>query len=170
MCAFSVQPQENWLFSQYISYQFANEIFFEITFRFSRCQLMSACRNDYVTLHRYETNGPVGDRTVRSNYAPLFGSEVESRLQQPPQSDSSVSMNYSIVLPETRTGNGFYLGVEDDGTCGTVERIIVYFRVVRGREQDLLTCPDVGLPPQGSTFPLRGIVCAMIMPAPPVPL
>ena len=155
-CAFaSGQPQENWLFSQYISYQFANEIIFQISFRFSRCQQQSACSNDYVTLHRYETNGPVGDRTVRSNYAPLFGSVVESRLQQPPQSDSSVSMNYSLVLPETRTGNGFYLGVEDDGTCGTVERIIVYFRVVRGREQDLLTCPDVGLPPQGSTASSR---------------
>lgn len=152
-CTFdpSGQAQSNWLFSQYIDYQFAKEVIFEIRFRFSRCQQMPDCNNDYVTLYRYETSGPVSDRTNRSNYVPLLGSMVESRLQQPPGLSASVGMNYSVVLPAARSSGGFYLGIEDDGTCGTVERIIVFFQVVRGREQDLLTCPDVGLPPQGST-------------------
>lgn len=151
-CSFELptQPQANWLFSQFISYREANEVIFNITFRFTRCRDMGNCNNDYVTLYRYDTGGVVSDRSDRNDYVPLLGTVLESRLQQLPAPTTIVRMNYRLLRPDAAAA-GFYLGILDDGTCGTVDRIIVYYRVVRGRTQALLTCPDVPLPPEGSS-------------------
>jgi hypothetical protein len=153
--------QSNWVFSQFIDYQFANEVIFNVTFRFTRCNDMPNCVRDYVTMYRYDTNGIASDRTDRTKYVPLLGvgREVESRLQQGAAS-GAVRMEYELTLPTTNRTTGFYLGIEDDGTCGSVNRIIVFFRFVEGRVQDLLTCPPVALPPSGSTSPSqRECVC-----------
>lgn len=118
------------------------------------------CDNDYVTLYRYDTNGAVMDslRRDRTNYVPLLGSVSESRLQQL-SGIRDIEMNYSLIQPAAATS--FYLGIQDDGTCGFVNRIIAYYRVVRGRTQDLLTCPDVSVPQQGTSSTSRGqCVCS----------
>ena len=152
-CGFSsnVQPQNNWLFSQHISYLDANEIFFNVTFDFTNCRDNAECSNDYVTLYYYDTNGPVNEelRTDHEMYTTL------RRLQQRPDGQGGDTVHFPFTRPQSDT-NGFYLGVQDDGTCGTVGRILVYYRVARGRTEDLLTCPDVALPIQGSNLNSQG--------------
>lgn len=129
----------------------AIEVIFNVTFSFSQCRENGGCSNEYVTLYRYDTDVEVTEsmRSDRTNYVPLLGTVSESRLQQLPMV-RDVEMNYHMVRPEAATG--FYLGIQDDGTCGIINRIIVYYRVVRGRTQDLLTCPDVAVPQQGTNF------------------
>ena len=148
-CSFEQLPQNNWLFTQYISYLNAKEVIFNISYIFSECQNHPDCNNDYVTLYHYQTNtaNETGRRRT-ANYRPLLGSTMESRLQQ---QDRTSRVNLRLTLPTSNRPNGFYLGIQDDGTCGNLERIIVYFQVVQGRQEQLLTCPDVALPPLGST-------------------
>lgn len=148
-CTFEQLPQNNWLFTQYISYLNAREVIFNISYIFSECQSRPDCNNDYVTLHHYQTNTTSNtERRRTENYRPLLGSAMESRLQQ---QDRTSRVNLRLTLPTSNRPDGFYLGIQDDGTCGNLERIIVYFQVARGWQGQLLTCPDVALPPLGSS-------------------
>ena len=140
-------PQNNWLFSQYISYENTNEIFINITYDFSLCRA-EGCSKPYVTLRRFDTDAPVSDtvRRTTGNYNLGLVGDQPTRLEQPPSADRAVGMTLNMVRPSVRR-RGFYLGIHDEGTCGSVIRIIMYYRVVHGRTQTLLTCPDVPLPP-----------------------
>ncbi len=138
------QPQDNWLFSQHISYMDANEIFFNVSLDFSVCLTNPGC-DDHFTLHRYDTNGTVvvAQRTNPQNYETLM------RLEHRPENLGGGFTTFSFVRPEPRT-TGFYLGIQDDGTQGIIGRVIVFYHVARGRREDLLTCPDVPFPVQGA--------------------
>lgn len=145
--------QNNWLFSQYISYENANEVFFNISYTFAECVTNAACDNPYVTLYRYETNDQQAAEIVSdtANYSPLFGTVSASRLVHPEGSNRGQMVSINYVLPDPPTANGFYLGINDIGTIGMVSRIIVYYRTVRwDPPRELLTCPDVAFPPQGT--------------------
>ena len=43
-----------------------------------------------------------------------------------------------------------YYGIQDVGSYGDIQRIIVYYRVAQGYEQGLVICPNVALPKEGS--------------------
>lgn len=148
-CTYTKAPQENWLFSQYISYQQANELFFNISYRFTQCRDRGSCEDDFVTLYRFDVDGPVGaaEQTNPSNYQLLNGTEQDSRLQQLPRPVRGVSQTRSMLRPEPRTG-GFYLGVKDSGTCGQVNRIIIYYTVCHGRQNELVVYPQAAHPPR----------------------
>lgn len=105
------------------------------------------CFNDFITLNRYDAENPVSDRTNIGNYQPLFGDEASSRLQQLPAPTRAIKETLSLARPEPRT-RGFYLGFQDIGTCGQVERIIVYYTVCRERQNELVRYPKVGTPPR----------------------
>ena len=145
-------PQNNWLFSQYISYENANEVFFNISYSFVECVGNPNCDTPYVTLYHYETNQQQSAENVADtdNYSPLFGTESESRLTQPGGTNRAQSVSLNYVRPDPPTANGFYLGINDIGTVGMVTRIIIYYRVVRWTPRELLTCDDVAFPPQGT--------------------
>ena len=81
-------------------------------------------------------------RTDISNYQPLFGSEEMSRLEQG-DIPRAVGMTLNFARPSAT--RGFYLGLRDTGTCGNINRIIMYYRVVAGRTDTFLSCPDVPL-------------------------
>lgn len=113
-----------------------------------------------MTLYRFDTDEVVADsvRTNIENYVPLLGTVENSRLQHP-SNVPTANMVYSLVRPAAATG--FYLGIQDDGTCGFVNRLIVQYNVVRGRAQTLLTCPDVPVPQQGTnSTSQRQCVCS----------
>lgn len=149
-CTYQFGAQDNWLFSQYISLEDANEILFDVSYRLNICRDNSGCTNDFVTVYRYGVNGPVstGSQTNPNNYIPLYGegNEVSSRLQQPPQPVRDVQKTLSLLRPEPRT-NGFYLGFRDTGTCGQVNRVIVYYTACHERQNELVLYPKVGTPP-----------------------
>ena len=57
--------------------------------------------------------------------------------------------------------NGFYLGIEDTGTCGSIERVTVYYRIIPSRTDGLIYYPEIPLPPVGSPDTItRTAVCA----------
>ena len=51
----------------------------------------------------------------------------------------------------SRNAHGFYLGIEDTGTCGSIERITAYYRVIPSRTEDLIGYPEIPLPPMESS-------------------
>ena len=50
-------PQDNWFFTQYISYINATEVFVNITANFQECRLNPSCTQYYVDMYHYERNG-----------------------------------------------------------------------------------------------------------------
>ena len=100
--------------------------------------------------HRYDTDGSVSDsmRTNTQNYQPLFGTEQNSRLERPEQASRDVTETRNFTRPSD--SQGFYLAFRDPGTCGIVNRIIVYYRVLPGRSDTLTSCPAVPLPVIGN--------------------
>jgi len=72
--------QENWVFTQYISYLQAREVFVNVSAGFTECRLAQnpRCNQLYVDVYRYERNGR-NDAAARttSNY------QLIRRVQQP---------------------------------------------------------------------------------------
>ena len=46
--------------------------------------------------------------------------------------------------------NFTHFGIQDSGTYGIVERLLVYYKVAQGYEDGLVVCPSVALPSVGS--------------------
>lgn len=111
-------------------------------------------------MYRYDADGPrsESDRTDTENYQPLLGDELSSRLQQPPRPSTNVRETLSLVRPEPRT-RGFYLGFRDTGTCGQVNRIIVYYTICHARQNELVLYPQVGSPPEGGPDAIHQAQC-----------
>ena len=143
-CSFRTPNQNNWFFTDHNSYGNAVEVFIRATFRWSRCTSNSGCTNDFVTVYRYDTNGPVS-RNLQidtSRYTPITGNEMISRLQQGPQSgDTTVELRFN----RPSEFNGLYLGFQDTGTCGDIKRFQVYYRIAPPVTDGLLSCPEVPL-------------------------
>ena len=122
------------------------EIFVNITFRFSQCTSNPACTNDFVNVYRYDTGAidTVG-QTDKSKYKQKVGV-----LQQVGSTDNDV--HWTFKRPQDASIKGFYMGFEDIGTCGQMKRILVYHKKDSGYrdESKLVTCPTIPLPSVGS--------------------
>jgi len=151
---------DSWLFSQHISYQSANEVFFNVSYQFSDCHSIPTCTIPYVTVYRYDRNTTAtnSERTNTNNYQPSFGTAASSRLEHPSGSTAQIQETRSFTRPASSTG--FYLGVGDEGTCGSLNRIIVYYVVCPGRVDGLVTYPETAVPVQGSSDIIFDAVCA----------
>lgn len=136
----SMVEENNWLFSQFVNFFDANEIFVNVSYEFEA--------DEYVTLHGRPTNDQLGIRTNTSSYTPLLGTAETSRLLQT-QSDVTIDKTLSFVRPQPKT-TGFYLGIQDQGVSGRISRLILYYRVARARTDGLLSCPDVPLAQVGA--------------------
>ena len=147
--------QDNWLFSQHVRYVDANEVLFFVSYLFSEC--VSPCTRDYVTLYGYQSDTMTSQRTNPSNYQPLFGDAVSSRLQQPLGESQQVSETLRLTRPAN--SNGFYLGVRDEGTCGQVDRIIAHYLVCPSRVDGLVSYPETAVPAQNFPDIIFDAVC-----------
>ena len=116
-----------------------------ITANFQECRLNSECTQFYVDMYRYERDGvdATAARTT-TNY------QFVRRIEQP---SGFSQQQYSASFSFTPSGNtnGFYLGVRDTGTCLNLLRLQVYYRISPRRTVDLVTYPEIALPPQGSS-------------------
>ena len=157
----SQNQQNNWIFSDYIRFPSVpnvddvQEVFFDMSFRFTQC--VTPCVNSYATVYRYDVNAPVSadQRVAPSNYQ-LLGGIADSRLNQATSPTNNANSVWSIPRPAT---NGFYLAFRDEGNCGTISRVYVYYRRSPGYTGTLVTCPSVPFPIQGSTSTTRGTCC-----------
>ena len=143
MCDFRESTsQNNWVFTQYISYLQAREVFVNISAGFTECRLAQnpPCNQLYVDVYRYERNGR-NDAAARttSNYQHV------QRIQQP---DGFVQRTYQTSSTFIPSGNfnGFYIGIRDTGTCVNIQRIQIYYRASPSRTDGLVTYPEIALP------------------------
>ena len=148
-CTFSRPNQNNWLFSQFVCLQDAKELLFNVTFKFSQCSDNPACDDAYVTLYRYCVDRPVSNeqRTNRDNYVPLNGTVEDSRLQQPQGFRKRVNDQRGLLRPSPTTA-GCYFAVQDQGTCGQVERCIISSGVCPAKQEGLVLYPEFAVPPK----------------------
>jgi len=149
--------QNNWVFTQYISYLQAREVFVNISAGFTECRLATnpLCSKLYVDMYRYESNGR-NDAAARntSNYQSI------QRIQQP-NGFAQRTYRTSFTFNTTGNFNGFYIGVRATGTCINIQRIQVYYRYSPRRTVDLVTYPEIALPPISSNAAVTGIAtCA----------
>ena len=114
-------PQNDWFFTQYISYVNATEVFVNITTNFQECRLNSGCTQLYVDMYRYERNGV--DATAARNTANY---QLVRHIEQPSGFSQQEYMTSFSFTPSGNT-NGFYLGFRDTGTCVNILRLQVYY-------------------------------------------
>ena len=151
------QPQNNWVFTQFISFNEATEIYVNASYQYSACisNARRGCNTLQTTLYRYERSGANNaTRVIPANYLP---NEVQVLSLM---SNENTVMRTATFRPSA-TANGFYLGVLDTGTCGTIVRITAYYRVCPEIIQGLVTLPEIPLPHTGSLQPItRNAICA----------
>ena len=142
--------QDNWFFTQYISYLQARVVFVNVSAYFESCRLARnpRCNRLYVDMYHYERNGTdlAAARTPR-NYRQLM-------LIEPNGLGQAVNQ---ITIPFIPSGNfnGFYIGVRSNGTCASIRRLQVYYNPFQPPAPDLVICPETGLPPQGTTIQVK---------------
>ena len=90
---------------------------------------------------------------------PLFGQGTEntdSRFQQIEAFDDDNVLR--IFRPSGSTG--FHLGIRDTGTCGYVDRILLYYTPCKKFQDGLVKYPELVRPPEGSPPSVAQACCA----------
>jgi len=132
--------QENWVFTQYIRYHEAKQVFVNVSAGFTECRLATTCNQLYVDVYRYERNGR-NDAAARntSNY----GQPI--RVEQPIEFAQRTYQTSFNFIP---SGNfsGFYIGIRATGTCINIQRLQVYYRASPMRTDGLVIYPEIALP------------------------
>ena len=127
------------------------EVIVNATVRFTGCIQRNGqtppCLNNFVNLHRYDTDSQrtQSEVTNTANYQPYLGNLTASRLGS--EDKELVSVINSFPRPNSALT---YFGIQDVGSYGDIQLIIVYYRVAQGYEQGLVICPNVALPKEGS--------------------
>ena len=139
--------QDNWVFTQYISYLEARQVLVNISAGFTECRLAQSprCNQLYVDVYRYERNGR-NDAAARttSNY------QLVRRIQQP-NGFAQRTYRTSFTFNPSGNTNGFYIGVRGTGTCINIQRLQIYYNEFMPIVDPPVKCPRTGLPPQGTT-------------------
>ena len=144
------QPQNNWVFTQFISFDEATEIFVNVSYQYRACisNADNGCNTLQTTLYRYERNGANNAaRVIPANY---LSNEVQVLSLMSNEND----VTRTATFRPSATANGFYLGLQDTGTCGSIARITAYYFVCPGSTDDLVTIPEIPRPRVGSTTPI----------------
>ena len=153
-----IQPQNNWVFTQFINYLEATEVFVNVTYQYISCvnNARRGCSTLYTTAYVYEpedsrtNNGRTDPANYESNHPEVLGiDDGEGRGEK------------LFTFKPSSNANGFYLGIQDTGTCGSIERVTVYYRIIPSRTDGLIYYPEIPLPPVESTDTItRTAVCA----------
>ena len=160
VCGFR-QPgatQDNWLFTQYISKSFdANtnnypddvEILVDITYALQSCRSnRNPSCNTQFKLYHYITNDTQLPSTNgsgfmnKANYA-SFGTV------SPAATGARYTETHHFTLNYNETG--FYIAIEDTGTCVIVSRLLVYRHNCKSMQIGLVSYPETPAPVSGST-------------------
>ncbi|CAI8051432.1 Ephrin type-A receptor 5 [Geodia barretti] len=132
-----VVSQNNWLFTQHISSDFDSNIYnydvtihVEATYSLQSCRLRQGCIQRFNLLH-YMTNSQQPPHTRRTCF---------------PQ--RTYTNTYNFTLPPSSTG--FYIAVQDIGSCIALSRLRVYRNNCKSRQVGLVLYPDAPAPVTGS--------------------
>ena len=148
----AVVPQNNWLFTQHISkafdattYNYDVAIQVEAIYSLPSCRERQGCKQRFNLLH-YMTNSQrlrstEGDGSMNTQNYVNFAVPVGV---------SSVNNNntYTFTLPPSSTG--FYIALQDNGSCIALSRLRVYRNNCQSRQVGLVLYPDAPAPVSGS--------------------
>ena len=151
MCGYRREgtPQSNWLFTQHIRkdfnpniYNYPVEIHVEITHALRSCRERLGC-NPRVYVHNYITISMQLPSTLASGF---MNTQLYRNIGvlQP----SEVSLTFVVTLNFTLQPSqiGFYIAVQDNGTCAGISRIRVYRENCISFQRGLVLYPDAPAP------------------------
>ena len=157
VCGFR-QPgvaQDNWLFTQHISKSFANtndyevEILVDITFALQSCRSnRNPPCNTQFKLYRYITN----ETQLPSNISSGFMNKdnyVSFGTVSPAATGARYTETHRFTLNSTETG--FYIAIEDTGTCVIISRLLVYRHNCKSMQTGLVLYNETAAPVSNST-------------------
>ena len=148
----AVVPQNNWLFTQHISkafdastYNYDVAIQVEVIYSLQSCRERQGCKQRFNLLH-YMTNSQRLPSTSGSGY--MNTSNYLSFAV--PEGEPSVNNNntYTFTLPPSSTG--FYIALQDIGSCIALSRLRVYHNNCKSFQTGLVEYPDAPAPVSGS--------------------
>ena len=144
----AVTQQNNWLFTQHIrlnssliTNNFPVAVIVEITYDMSMCPAQEQCRQSFGLLYYSTSEQQLGSTTGRGflntrNYA--------SFAQPRAQLGVHTSVHDFNISPTRYTG--FYLAVQDTGSCIEILRMKVYHKLCPSFQTGLVLYPDVIAP------------------------
>ncbi|CAI8036642.1 Ephrin type-A receptor 5 [Geodia barretti] len=148
------ERQDNWLFTQHISSDFDSNIYnydvtihVEATYSLQSCRERLGCRQRFNLLH-YMTNSQQLPSTSGNGYMNTQNYE-NFAVSEGPVSSVTYTNTYNFTLPPSSTG--FYIAVQDIGSCIALSRLRVYRNNCKSRQVGLVLYPDAPAPVSGST-------------------
>ena len=166
LCAYQAQvcgysssgPQDNWLFTQYISKTptaadtYTVRVYVNITYQFLSCREMGGCRSVF-RLQNYITNSEQQSLTC-SQTSQFSGSAIMPSNIITGSSNSETTKTRYFDM--TATQDGFYFALQDIGdadlygTCVAVSRLIIYRHKCRAQAVGLVRYPVTQAPASGT--------------------
>ncbi|CAI8048169.1 Ephrin type-A receptor 5 [Geodia barretti] len=148
-----VVSQNNWLFTQHISSDFDSNIYnydvtihVEATYSLQSCRVRQGCIQRFNLLH-YMTNSQQLPSTSGNGYMNTQNYE-NFAVPEGPVSSKTYTNTYNFTLPPSSTG--FYIAVQDIGSCIALSRLRVYRNNCKSRQVGLVRYPDAPAPVSGS--------------------
>ena len=156
--------QNNWLFTQHISSNFiynydmipdfdSNNIYnynvtihVEAIYSLQSCRLRQRCIQSFNLLH-YITNSQQLPSTSGNGYMNTQN-YVKFAVPEGPVSSVTYTNTYNFTLSPSSTG--FYIAVQDIGSCIALSRLRVYRNNCKSRQVGLVRYPDAPAPVNGS--------------------
>ena len=152
--------QDNWLFTQHISqgdfnpntFSYPVEIHVDINFGVANCKGLDefgvGCNRRF-DLYKYETNTSQPSSTEGAGFMDRQNYESFAVENTPGRGPRTTMKNSIFTLPPSSTG--FYIAVQDTGSCLTILRMRVYHNNCKSRQDRLVLYPDAPAPVSGST-------------------
>ena len=118
----------------------------ELIYSLQSCRERQGCRQRLNLLH-YLTNTIQVPSTEGSGF---MNNQIYQIFAQPegPTSSETYTNTYSFTLPPSYTG--FYIAVQDIGSCIALSRLSVYRNNCKSRQVGLVLYPDTPAPDTGS--------------------
>ena len=155
VCGFTAGRQDNWIITQHISRMVngtaLEQVTVQVEFIMDTCNIQNNCRRSF-SIQKYETS-TINVTAARnlSNY------EFVSRIV-PRDGSGSVRENGSVNINFATEATGFYLGIQDVGSCIVVHRVLVFYYVCPAVTSDLIARPETIAPIIGGTAPTAQVV------------
>ncbi|CAI8007494.1 Ephrin type-A receptor 4 [Geodia barretti] len=146
--------QNNWLFTQHISPDFDSSIYnYDVTIHVEAIYSLQSCRDRQGCIQRfnllhYMTNSQQLPSTSGNGYMNAQNYE-NFAVPEGPVSSKTYTNTYNFTLPPSSTG--FYIAVQDIGSCIALSRLRVYRNNCKSRQVGLVQYLDAPAPMSGST-------------------
>ena len=147
MCGWENGVQNNWLFTQHIHKDFDSNVYnypvqirVEITSALRNCGEQNGCK-PWFHIHNYITNMLQLPSTVglgfmnTGNYTQIWEARPNNRYIR-------ITITFTLLPSQT----GFYIGIQDTGTCVGISRIRVYRNNCKSIQSGLVLYPDAPAP------------------------